>query len=221
MVGDAADEVGADHQHALRAAGLDLGRGERDGRQERGAGGADVDRAGALRAERVGDQRRRVRRHLVLRHRRDQHEVEIAAPAIPARSSASSAGGGGEVGEALVVARHAALADAGAGVDPVVGLADPLGDRVVVDDRLRQHGGDRAQRGAARDGSPAARASPAGWAACSGIGRLQLVGRLRLDVGQGAAHEAGQDLAGRGLDEAGRAALVAARRASRASGPAA
>ena len=54
-IGDPRHEVGADHQHALRSASLDLTGADRQRRQEAGARRADVERAGTHRAELVGN----------------------------------------------------------------------------------------------------------------------------------------------------------------------
>ena len=82
-----------------------------------GARGADVERADAD-AERVGDERRRVRRDLVGGHRRDQHEVDVGRAQAGVGERAAG-GGQREVGGALVGRGVAARADAGAADDPV------------------------------------------------------------------------------------------------------
>ena len=53
-VDDPRGEIGADQEHALGASGLDLSRAERQPRQEPRAGGAEVDCAGAVGADRRG-----------------------------------------------------------------------------------------------------------------------------------------------------------------------
>ena len=73
-------------QHVAGPAALDLCRPDGEPGQERRARRADVERARPVGAERVGDERRGVRRQLVLGHRRDDHEIDILAPDPGARS---------------------------------------------------------------------------------------------------------------------------------------
>ena len=77
VIREAAQHVGADHQHVLAAPALDLGGGQRERGQEAGAGGADVHRAGAVR--RRGRARPAARRWASARRRprRDEHEVDV------------------------------------------------------------------------------------------------------------------------------------------------
>ena len=98
-------------------------------------------------AERVGDERGRVRGQLVLGHRRHEHEVDVGGrhsgglqrPRTRLR---------GVIGQALVGARAAALPHARARHDPL--LADPelLGELGRGQPALGQRGGHREDRGA-------------------------------------------------------------------------
>jgi hypothetical protein len=136
-VGDAREQLGADHEHTVGAAGLDLAGGQAQRGEPAGAGGADVDGAGVVGAERVGDDRRRVRRDLVGRHRRHEDEVDVARVHAGVLER-TAAGEHGVVGQALARQRAAARLDAGALDDPRVVDADALGDRSVRHD-LRRH----------------------------------------------------------------------------------
>ena len=135
-VGEAREDLGADHQHAVGAAGLDLAGGELQRGEEAGAGGADVEGAGALGAERVGDHGRGVR---------DESSGLIVATSTrstssgstPASASARLAANDRQVGQALVVgAARRRVVDAGALHDPLVVDADARGDRRVGDDSV-------------------------------------------------------------------------------------
>jgi hypothetical protein len=85
----------------------------------------------------VREQRRRVRRQLVGRHRGHEDEVDLGRARV--RVGQRPAGGGErEVGRALVPAGVAALADARAAHDPVGVDADALGDLRVGDDAVGQ-----------------------------------------------------------------------------------
>ena len=97
------------------------------------AGGADVHRAGALGAQLVGDQRRRVRRDLVLAHRRDEHEVDVVGLEPGVRERAAG-GPGGHVAQALARGGAAARLHAGALDDPGVVDAEAAGERGVRHD---------------------------------------------------------------------------------------
>ena len=97
------------------------------------AGGADVDGAGVDGAERGGHDGRGVRRDVVRRHGRDEHEVDVAG--VDARVLQRPAAGEGRVlGQRLVRERAPARLDAGALLDPVVVDADALGDLAVRHD---------------------------------------------------------------------------------------
>jgi hypothetical protein len=132
----AGEHVGTDDEHVFGATGLDVGGGDGEGRHEGGAGGAHVHGAGVPGAERVRDDRGRVGGELVLRSGPDEQEVESVG-GEPRALERRGSGRRGQIGEALVRTDGAALADAGAGDDPV--LADPgaLGDRPIGDGRLR------------------------------------------------------------------------------------
>ena len=80
------------------------------------------------------DERRGVRRDLVRRHRRDEHEVDVVGRRRRRRSSARRPANVAHVAQALGRARAAARCDAGALDDPGVVDADALGDRGVRHD---------------------------------------------------------------------------------------
>ena len=100
-------------------AALDLRRGERERGEEAGAGGVDVDRAGARRApSSCATSGAAFGHQLVGRERRDEDQVDLAGAARrPARAPARPAVGG-VVRQPLVRLGDVALADAGAGDDP-------------------------------------------------------------------------------------------------------
>ena len=146
VVDDPGDEVRADQQHAVGPPALDLRGAERQAGEERRARGADVDRARVACPERVGDDRRRVRRQLVLRERRHDHQIDLR------RLHAGGverllAGARGVVAEPLVGLGAAALADPGPGEDPVLGDPESLGDLGVRELALRKLARDRQDRG--------------------------------------------------------------------------
>ena len=85
----------------LAAAGLDLRGGERERREEAGAGGADVHRAGAVRAELVRHERRGVRAVSSSAAMVATSTRSSSAASTPASSSAAPAGGHGEIAQAL------------------------------------------------------------------------------------------------------------------------
>ena len=70
-------QIGADHDRAAGAAGFDLRRPDRQRRQKAGARGVDVEGAGAGRAQRMGDQRRRAGHQLIRRGGGDDHQIDV------------------------------------------------------------------------------------------------------------------------------------------------
>ena len=175
-VGEAREDLGADDQHDVGAARLDLGGAGRERGEE-----------AACRRRRCRRRRRRCR----ARRRRRGRRSASARPGVivatrtrstsaalrPASLERAPGGGDREVARALVVGGVAALADAGAARDPLRVDADALGDRAVGHDAVGQlvaeaddAGGARAARGAGGaaacagdgDGSDMARARSAG-----------------------------------------------------------
>ena len=111
-------------------------------REEARAGGADIEGAGAGRAERLGDQRRGVGHDLVGRAGRDQHEVDVGG--IDAGLLEGGCGRGGRVRlQPFVRCGDVALADAGAALDPIGRETQPGLDLRRGDDPRRQAGSDR------------------------------------------------------------------------------
>ena len=165
-----ADEAGAREV----AAGIVDGGG-RERRHEGGAGRADVHRAGPVRTQGVGHDRRRVGRELVLGRGAHEHEIE----AVGGQSGALERGrsrGRREIGEPLVRGHRAAFLDAGAGDDPVLGDAGAGCDGRVGNDPLGQRRGDRADCGVTKRGlshgrPPAWPRTPRRRAACGARAR--------------------------------------------------
>ena len=170
IVGDAGDEVGADQQHVLGAAALDLSRGHRQPGEEPGAGSTDV----------VGAGMRGARAHAATSGAVFGVSSSCVRVATITRSSrsAGSAGRlersrpprGGVVAQALLRRGPAALADPGAAEDPR--LVDPerggeLGARLPA---LGELDGDRLDAGPGEAGlgrSPGPRAASAAAQACA------------------------------------------------------
>jgi hypothetical protein len=80
----------------------------------------------------VGEQRRRVRRQLVRRHRGDDDQVDVGGARVGVGERAAG-GRERQVGRALAGRGVAALADPRAADDPVGVDADALGDLRVAD----------------------------------------------------------------------------------------
>ena len=119
MVDDAAERLGAAHEHDRRAAGLDERGGLVEAVEEAGAGRVEVDRRGALGADDARDLGRQARRHAVGREGRDDDVVDLGAGA-PGVVEGQQAGARRQVGQRLVALEVTALADAGAAHDPLV-----------------------------------------------------------------------------------------------------
>ena len=158
---------------------------------------------------------RGVRRQFVGRHRRHEHEVDVAR--VDARVlQGAAAGERGVLGQRLVRERAAARLDAGALLDPVVVDADARGDLAVGDD-LRRHvvaepDDARGARRGRRDGAVAGRLAgdrgEVGGKLGATHGRARSGRGLDRAVGQDALAEPGEHLAGPDLDEAAAAGLV-------------
>ena len=212
-IDDPAHEIGADEQHRLRAAGIDHPGAKSKSGQEPGAGGAHVDRAGAVRAQAVGNHRGRVGEQVVRGEGGDEHEVHGSR--VHARAlERLRTGVRGQGGQALVRSRPPALAHAGARHDPIRLDAEPRGDLRRLDPLLGHGAAERGDPGAPGQRLAALRALR-GRVAVAGLctGRLQLRGSLGLDAVQGPPHEPRQDLARPGLEEPPHAVLVEALRA--------
>ena len=216
-----AHQVGADDERGPRPAGLDLSRGERQRADEAGAGGVDVDRAGAGRAD---PRRRPARPRSGSAARGSSSPPGPGRPrsgSTPAAVEAAARGLGGVIGERPRRRRRSrrswtpVRAD-----DPVLGDPGAGGDLVVADHgrRARRWRCRRPRRRAACAARPTRR-HPDPGAASSGMGGLPLGEHVGLDVVEGAAHHAGQRLAGTRVDEPADADRGAGPRASRASGP--
>ena len=76
-VDEAGHQIGADHEHVARPAGLHLAGGQRQPGEEAAAGGAHVERSGPGGAERARHQRSGVGQQIVLAHGGHDHEVEV------------------------------------------------------------------------------------------------------------------------------------------------
>jgi hypothetical protein len=196
----AGEDVGADEQHGVGPPALDLRAAEGERGEEAGAGGPDVDRAGAGRADRGGHERRRVGQHVVGRRRGEQEQVDVGG-VRPGLLEHGLGGLRGDAGERLARPDHAALADAGARLDPAVGDAEALGDRRVGDAALGQRDRDVGQRRAGEGGAVGGGGARRGGEDLRHGHREPLRGG-RLDASEGAADEAREDLARARLDEA-------------------
>ena len=146
VVDDAAERLGAAHEHDRRAAGLDERGGLVEAVEEAGAGGVEVDRRGALGADDAGDLGREARRDAVGREGRDDDVVDLGAGA-PGVVEREQAGARRQVGERLVALEVAALADAGAAHDPLVVGVQALLEVAVGDDVVGQRGADAEDAG--------------------------------------------------------------------------
>src|SRR5512133_3959788 len=129
VVDDAAEGLGAAHEHDRGAAGLHEGGGLIEAVEEAGAGRVEVDRRGA-----VG------------REGRDDDVVHLGAGA-PGVVEGQQAGARRQVGERLVALEVAALADAGAAHDPLVVGVQALLEVRVRDDVIGQGGPDAEDAG--------------------------------------------------------------------------
>jgi hypothetical protein len=150
-VDELGEVLGADHQHGVRAAGLEHRRAELQPAQEAGAGGVDVQAGGAAGAEQAGDGDRGGRQQVVGRARRHEHHVDVTGRDAGVVERGLP-GLRGQRRELRALGQHAALADPGAGQDPLLVLADLLGDLGVSDDDLRDGDAEARDRGA--KGSP-------------------------------------------------------------------
>src|SRR5690606_17841921 len=138
LVEDAGDDVGTGHQHRPGDAGGEQPGGDGQAVDEAGARGVEVEGAGRG-AERGGHLGGRGRHRVVGRRRGDQHGVELVGPgAGPVERG--PAGGDGQVPGRLAGAGPAALSDAGALDDPLVGGVEVAGE-VVVGHPVRGDGG--------------------------------------------------------------------------------
>ena len=132
----ARERVGADDERRAGAARLDHRAAEGEAGEEAGARRAQVDRGGAVDAERARDERRGVGAHLVGAGRPDEDEVDVAGRDAGV-AQRGLGGARGEVSQPLAVGQHVAVARAGAALDPGLLDAQAAGDRVVADDGLR------------------------------------------------------------------------------------
>ena len=150
-IGDPRHQVRADDHNAAAATRIDQRCAGRERGHEAGAGGADVEPAGARGADHARDQRRRVRQDLVCGRRRDQHDVDLERvdPCAPQRVGGR---GRGVLLEALVRRCDAARADPGAALDPVGRQPEAVLDLGRGDDRPGQVHADRSDRGAPESG---------------------------------------------------------------------
>ncbi len=142
----AAHEVGADDERVTRAAAVEHARREAEGGDEAGAGRADVEGLGVMEAERVRDERRGVRHHLVGRRRRDEDEVDLLERDLGRAIERVLTGADRQIRQALAGQGVPALPDAGARLDPGVVDAEACGDLRVRDDVVRKGDADRRRR---------------------------------------------------------------------------
>src|SRR5215210_249806 len=162
VVGDARQRLGAAHERDAGTAALDLRGGLVERVDEAGARGVDVDRAGALGAEGLGHVRRHAGRQAVGRDGGDDDQVDLGGGAAGVLEGAC-ARAGGEVGQQLALGEDAALADAGAAHDPLVGGVETSLEVGVRDDALG-HGGADAEDPGLEAAAPLGRAARGGRA---------------------------------------------------------
>jgi hypothetical protein len=146
VVGDPAERFGAAHDDELRAARLDERGGVVERVHEAGARGVDVDGAGEVAADLLGDGGRHAGHDPVGRQAADHHAVDlggVAAGVLERRG----AGLGGEVGERARAVEVTALADAGAADDPRIARVEVLLQVEVRDDVLGQRRPDAEDAG--------------------------------------------------------------------------
>ena len=124
VVQEPGQQLRADDQRVLRHAGRDVGARGRVRVDEPGAGGRDVERGGLRVADGLLDERRR-RGHPVVRRERGQDD-QVDVVGLEARGVDRAQRRRPRAMEAVVSLRrrHAPLADAGAGDDPLVGGVD-------------------------------------------------------------------------------------------------
>src|SRR5512133_683742 len=146
VVDDAAEGLGAAHEHDRGAPGLDEGGGLIEAVEEARAGRVEVDRRGALGADDAGHLGREARRHAVGRESGDDDVVDLGAGA-PGVVEGQQAGARRQVGERLVALEVATLADAGAAHDPLVVGVQALLEVRVGDDVIGQGGPDAEDAG--------------------------------------------------------------------------
>ena len=127
----AAQLVGADHQGAAHRTTAQVVGGGDQGEEEAAAGGREIEGHGVHGAE-GGLHPWGGAEEVVGAGGGQQDEIKILGP--PAGMGESRGrGGGGQLGEGFLRARHPAGADAGAGADPGVAGVDPAAQVVVAD----------------------------------------------------------------------------------------
>src|SRR5690349_7152280 len=143
---DVGEPLDADHQHVLGAAAADHVRAEREAVAEPGAGGRDVEGGRLVGAELVGDRGGDGWGLQHVRHRRDDHAVDLRR--LDAGPLHGLAGRGHRHHlDALVGPGEAPLLDAGALLDPLVAGVDGLDDLGVGDHPRRAVGADPQELG--------------------------------------------------------------------------
>ncbi len=146
VVGDAAQRFGAADDDEVRAVRLDERRRLVERVEEARARGVEVDRAGEVAADLLGDRGREARHHAIRGEAADHDAVDVLRFAAGVLEG-HRAGLGGEVGERARAVEQAALADAGAPDDPLIRRVEVLREIGVRDDLLGQRGSDADDAG--------------------------------------------------------------------------
>ena len=157
-VDDAAQRLGADHEHVAEVAGDQQRRAGDEHVDEPGAAGGEVERA-AAQAQRLAHERTGVRDGLLGSRGGDDEEVDLVgrdAGVLDRRGPGFDREAGGGLGRF----RDAAFADAGALDDPVVGGLDPLLELGVREAPLRDGGPPAGDAGAGHHMAPSLDAGP-------------------------------------------------------------
>ena len=135
---DAGEFLGSDDEGATVGAGAHHVLGDLEGVDEAGAGGGDVEAGDVTAQAELGLQEaRRGREGDVRRHRRDDEEVDVGGRQAGALQGLGG-GLGAEVRRILARAGDPAFADAGAGLDPLVGGIHHLGELGVGERAFRR-----------------------------------------------------------------------------------